>query len=72
MDIKAHIESLLDKLKSDKDLQGQFFNDPIATAEKLLGIDLPQEQLRQVAEAVKAKLDLDKAGDFIGGLFGKK
>ena len=46
--------------------------EPIPTLEKLLGVDLPEEQLKQIAEGVKAKINLDKAGDFIGGLLGKK
>ena len=40
--------------------------------EKLVGVDLPEEQIRQAAELVKAKIDLDKASNLLGGLFGKK
>lgn len=72
MDIKKKIEELAERLKNDKSLQESFLKDPIPTLEKLLGIDLPEEQLHQLAEGVKAKLNLDKAGDFIGGLLGKK
>ncbi len=72
MDIKGKIEELVEKIKSDKALQEGFLKEPIPTLEKLLGIDLPEEQLGQIAEGVKAKINLDKAGDLIGGLFGKK
>ncbi len=72
MDMKQKIEELVEKLKSDKELQEGFLKDPIPTLEKLLGVDLPEEQLKQIAEGVKAKINLDKAGDFIGGLLGKK
>jgi len=72
MDMKQRIEELVEKLKSDKELQEGFLKDPIPTLEKLLGVDLPEEQLKQIAEGVKAKINLDKAGDFIGGLLGKK
>lgn len=72
MDIKAKIEELANRLKNDKELQSRFLNEPVPTLEKALGIDLPEEQLKQLAEGVKAKLNLDKAGDFIGGLLGKK
>ncbi|MCI8384907.1 MAG: hypothetical protein HFE95_00495 [Acutalibacter sp.] len=72
MDIKAKIEELVEKIKRDKALQEGFLQEPIATLEKLIGIDLPEEQLKQLAEGIKAKLSLDKAGGFIGGLFGKK
>ncbi len=70
--MKQRIEELVEKLKSDKELQEGFLKDPIPTLEKLLGVDLPEEQLKQIAEGVKAKINLDKAGDFIGGLLGKK
>lgn len=72
MDIKAKIEELVEKIKSDKALQEGFLKEPVPTLEKLLGIDLPEDQLKQIADGVKAKINLDKAGDFIGGLFGKK
>ena len=47
----------------------------MAGVEKLIGMDLPNDQIEKVADMVKAKLDLDKVGDalgMLGGLFGKK
>ena len=67
MDIKAKIEELVDKIKSDKELQSKFTKDPVAAIEKLIGIDLPEEQLKKIADGVKAKISLDK----LGGPFGK-
>ncbi len=67
MDIKKSIEELVEKVKNDKELQASFMKDPIAAVEKLLGIDLPEEQIKQIADGVKAKISLDK----IGGFFGK-
>ncbi|MDE6838980.1 MAG: hypothetical protein K2P33_11395 [Acutalibacter sp.] len=72
MDIKGKIEELVERLKNDKALQDGFLKEPIPTLEKLLGVDLPEEQLKQLADGVRAKLNLDKAGDFLGGLLGKK
>lgn len=72
MDIKKKIEELAEKIKNDSDLREGFLKEPIPTLEKLLGVDLPEEQLKQIAEGLKAKINLDKAGDFIGGLLGKK
>ena len=72
MDMKQKIEELVEKVKSDKELQEGFLKEPIPTLEKLLGVDLPDEQLKQIAEGVKAKINLDKAGDFIGGKKKKK
>ena len=72
MDIKKKIEELAEKIKNDSDLREGFLKEPIPPLEKLLGVDLPEEQLKQLAEGLKAKINLDKAGDFIGGLLGKK
>lgn len=72
MDIKKKIEELAERLKSDSALRDGFLREPIPTLEKLLGVDLPEDQLNKLADGLKAKLDLDKAGDFIGGLLGKK
>lgn len=72
MDIKAKIDELAEKLKSDKALRESFLKEPIPALEKLLGIDLPEDQMKQIADGVKAKINLDKAGSLIGGLLGKK
>ena len=79
MDIKAELkkkaEELVEKIKSDKDLATKFQKDPISTVEELLEVDLPNDQIMAVVEFIKAKIDLDKVGDFLGGLgglFGKK
>ncbi len=55
MDIKAKTEELVEKIKNDNDLQSQFAKDPIAAIEKLIGIDLPDEQIKAIADGVKAK-----------------
>ena len=74
-EIKELIEKAIGKLQADEDLLAKFKKDPIKVVEKLLGVDLPNEQLEQVVDAIKAKIDLDKIGDLLGGLgglFGKK
>ena len=72
MDIKAKIEELVNKIKSDKNLLAKFQKDPISTVEGLLGIDLPNDQVQKIVDGIKAKIDLDKLGGMLGGLFGKK
>jgi hypothetical protein len=72
MDIKAKIEELVEKIKGDKDLMTKFQKDPITTVEGLLGIDLPNDQVQKIVDGIKAKIDLDKIGGMLGGLFGKK
>lgn len=71
MDIKTKIEELVNKIKSDKNLLSKFQKDPITTVEGLLGIDLPNDQVEKIVEGIKAKIDLDKLGGMLGGLFGK-
>ena len=67
-------EELAKKISADKDLLASFTKEPVKTLESKLGIDLPDEQIKKLADAIKAKLNLDKAGDLLGGvgkLFGK-
>lgn len=78
MDIKAmlkdKIEEIVEKIKADKDIAAKFRKDPVATVEELLGVDLPNDQLEGLVEAVKAKVSLDKLAGVAGGLgklFGK-
>ena len=74
MDIKAELkekaEELIEKIKNDKDIAAKFQKDPIATVESLIGVDLPDDQIKALVDAVKAKVNLDKMGDALGGLKG--
>lgn len=75
MDIKAKAEELVKKITSNPKLLNEFRENPVKIVEELIGMDLPDDQVKQLAELVKTKIDLDKAGDLlkgIGGLFGKK
>ncbi len=72
MDIKEKIEELTEKLKENPQLLSSFQKEPVATLEKLLGVDLPDETIEKVADGIKAKLGAEKLGDVLGGLFGKK
>lgn len=72
MDVKAKIDEIVGKIKNDKTVGEKFQKDPIATVEGLLGVDLPNDQIQGVVDAVKAKINLDSIGDKLGGLFGKK
>ena len=71
MDIKAKVEELVEKIKKNPQLLAKFKDDPVSVVEELVGVDLPDDQIKQVAELVKAKIDLDKVGNLLGGLFGK-
>ena len=69
MDIKKMAEELVDKIKSNPKMLSRFKEEPVKVIEELTGLDLPDDQLKQVAELVKAKIDLDKMGNLLGGLF---
>lgn len=68
--LKDKIDDIVEKIKADKDIAADFQRDPVATVEKLIGIDLPNDQIQGVVDAVKAKIDLDKIGGMLGGLGG--
>ena len=70
--IKDKVDGIVDKIKSDKTLMTRFKSEPVKVVEELIGIDLPDDQIEKLADAVKAKIDLDKVGSLLGGLFGKK
>ena len=70
MDIKKKAEELVEKIKKNPKLLAEFKENPVKVVEELIGIDLPDDQIKQLAELVKAKIDLDKVGDLLGGLGG--
>ena len=70
MDIKAKVEELVAEIQKNPKLLSQFKENPVPVIEKLVGMDLPDDQIMNMAELVKAKIDLDKAGDLLKGLGG--
>lgn len=71
MDIKAKIEEIAKKLMNDKNLMQKFEKNPAAVLEEYLGVKLPEDQVKQAVEAIRAKISLDKIGGALGGLFKK-
>ena len=74
MDIKAKIEEIVKKLMNDKSLMAKFERNPVSVIEELIGIDLPDQQVNQLIEGIKARIKLDQVGDMLGSigkLFGK-
>lgn len=74
-DIMNKVEELVEKIQSNKSLTEKFQKDPVSVLEQLLGVDLPNDQLDKLVDAIKAKLTIDNIGDALGalgGLFGKK
>ena len=68
-DVKAKIDELVGKLQKDPAQLKSFQDDPIKTVEKLVGVDLPDDQLKPLVAGIKAKLT---AGDLGGKLDGLK
>lgn len=74
MELKEKIEQAAKKLMADKTLMAKFESNPVSVIEQLIGIDLPDKQINQVIDGIKAKIKLDQVGDMLGGigkLFGK-
>ena len=71
MDIKKKIDEIVKKLKSDKNLMEKFKKDPVSAVESLIGVDLPNDQIEKIADGIKAKITIDKAGSVLGKLFKK-
>ena len=70
MDIKAKVEELVKEIQKNPKLLSQFKENPVPVVEKLVGMDLPDDQIMKLAELVKTKIDLEKAGDLLKGLGG--
>ena len=68
MDIKAKITELVEKIKTDKNLQAQFKEDPVKAVESLLGVDIPDDMVEKIVDGVKAKLTADKLSEGLGAL----
>ncbi len=71
MDIKAKIEEIVNKVKNDKNFAAEFSADPVKAAQKVLGVDLPDDQIRGLIDGVKAKIKAEDVMGKVGGLFGK-
>ncbi len=74
-DIKKAAEELIEKIQKNPDMLKKFKTQPVKVVEELIGIDLPDDQIEKLVDLIKAKIDLDKIGDLLGGLgglFGKK
>ena len=64
-EIKEKVEEIVAKIKADPAMLKQFKTDPIKVVEKLLGVDLPDEKIKQIVNAVKAKMAAEDAKDTI-------
>ena len=69
MDIQKIITDVLAKLEGDDNLIAKFTAEPVKTLESLLNVDLPDDQINAVIDAIKAKLQLNDAAESVSGIF---
>ena len=69
--LKEKAEQIVAKLRSDEKLMEKFQKNPASVLEEYLGVDLPDDQVNKLGEAIKAKVPRDKLGSTLGGLFRK-
>lgn len=70
MDIKAKIEEVAKKVKSDPSFASEFKSSPVKAVEKVLGVDLPDEAIEKIIDGVKAKISVDDIKGKLGGILG--
>lgn len=68
MDIKAKIEEIVEKVKSDKTIASRFKTEPTKVVEELAGVDLPDDIIEKIVDGVKAKISVDDVKSKLGGL----
>lgn len=68
MDIKATVEKAVKKLMDNPGLLKKFETEPVKVIEELVGVDLPDDLVNQLIDAIKAKLAAEKVGDALQGL----
>ena len=61
-DLKEKIETMVENVKSDPSFAKKFQEDPVSAAEEVLGVDLPNDEINKILEAVKAKINFDEGG----------
>ena len=74
MDIKATVEKAVKKLMDNPALLKKFDKEPVKVLEEILGVDLPDDLVNQLVNAIKAKIAAENVGNALQGLgklFGK-
>ena len=65
MDIKEKVQEIVEKIKADKNFAANFKKNPVETVEKLIGVNLPEDQINSLVSMVKAKVDLDSVAGML-------
>lgn len=69
--ISDNVKNIVNKIKNDKNFEKKFKNNPAKAVEGILGVDLPDDKIMQIVDAIKAKISADDVKDKIGDIFGK-
>ncbi len=67
-DVKEKVEEIVQKLQKDPAMLKSFQTDPVKALEKMLGVNLPEDQLKPLVAGVKAKLAASDISGALGGL----
>lgn len=68
--IKEKIEEIVNKVKNDPDFAKKFQENPIKALEDVIGIDLPDDKINEIIDAVKAKITIDDGKEILGKIKG--
>lgn len=63
--IKDKIEDIVKKVLKDKGFAKDFTKNPVKAIEKVLGVNLPDDQVNAIIKGVKEKVKLDSLGDML-------
>lgn len=72
MDIKGHINKIVEEVSKNPNIKEQFEKEPVKVVEKIIGIDLPDDIVMKIVDGAKTKLTMDsvsKAADTLKGIF---
>lgn len=64
-DVLAKVNDIVKKISANKTLIANFKKNPVKLLEQKFGIDLPDEQINKVIDAIKAKLIANQVAGFI-------
>ena len=62
---KEKIEEIVNKVKNDKDFANKFKKNPSEAVENVLGINIPNDKVDEIIQAVKLKLSNDNIKDAV-------
>lgn len=68
MDVKAKIEEIVAKVQKDPKLMEQFKKEPVKAVESVIGVDLPDDVVKNIVDGVKAKMTIDNAAGVLDAL----